>query len=98
MKRFRVEFTDKAVADLEESFEWGCEVWGPPQAATWYFQMRDRIDEMLSKSPLACPLAPQPQRYEAETRVLVVDRYNVLFHVEGKLVTVLHIRGPFTER
>ena len=98
MKRFEVEFSDEAIADLDASFEWGCEVWEPPQAAKWYFEIRDRINELLSKSPLGCPLAPQQHRYKAETRVLVVDRYDVLFHVEETLVTILHIRGPFTER
>ncbi|MEP7211954.1 MAG: type II toxin-antitoxin system RelE/ParE family toxin [Acidobacteriota bacterium] len=98
MKRFEVEFSDEAIADLDASFEWGCDAWGPPQAAKWYFAMRDRINELLGKSPpLRCPLAPHHLRYKAETRVLVIDRYNVLFHLEGKLVTILHIRGPFTE-
>lgn len=98
MNRFEVEFSEEAIADLDESFEWGCEVWGPQQAAKWYFEMRDKINYLLGKSPLGCPLAPQQKRYKAETRVLIIDRYNVLFHVEGKSVTILHIRGPFPER
>jgi plasmid stabilization system protein ParE len=98
MKRYAVEFSDEAIADLDESFEWGCMNWGPSQAAKWYYEIRDTINDRRSMSPLGCPLAPQQQRYKAEARVLVVDRYNVLYHVEGRLVTVLHIRGPFIER
>ncbi|HMS09074.1 MAG TPA: type II toxin-antitoxin system RelE/ParE family toxin [Pyrinomonadaceae bacterium] len=98
MKRFEIEFTDKAIADLDASFEWGYEVWGPEQAANWYFEMRDRIIEQLTVAPLACPLAPQQHLYAAETRVLIIGRYNVLFHVYGTLVSILHIRGPFKER
>jgi plasmid stabilization system protein ParE len=98
MKRFEIEFTDQAIDDLDASFEWGCEIWGTAQAAKWYFEMRDRIIEQLTRSPLACPLTPQQHLYSAETRVLVIGRYNVLFHIDGKLVTILHIRGPFTER
>lgn len=98
MKRFEVEFSDEAIADLDASFEWGCEVWGPPEAAKWYFEIRHKINDLLMRAPFACPIAPQQQRYKAETRVWVVDRYNVLFHVEETLVTILHIRGPFTER
>ncbi len=98
MKRFVVEFSDEAIADLDASFEWGCEVWGARQAAKWYFEIRDRISKMLSKSPLGCPLAPQQHRYKAETRILSIERYNVLFHLDGELVTILHIRGPFTVR
>ncbi|MBK9163025.1 MAG: type II toxin-antitoxin system RelE/ParE family toxin [Acidobacteria bacterium] len=98
MKRFEVEFTDQAIADLDASFEWGCEVWGPEQAAKWYFEMRDMLIEQLSRAPLGYPLTPQQQLYNAETRVLAVGRYNVLFHLDGNVVTILHIRGPFTER
>lgn len=98
MKRFAVEFTENAIADLDASFEWGCEVWGPQQAAEWYFEMRDRIIEQLTVAPLKCPLAPQQHLYAAETRVLVICRYNVLFHVHGTSVSILHIRGPFKER
>ena len=98
MKRFAVEFSDEAIADLNESFEWGCEVWGAPQAAKWYFEIRDKINGRLNKSPLGCPLAPRQQRFKAEVRVLVIGRYNVLFYLEDKVVTILHIRGPFTER
>lgn len=98
MKKLEVEFSDEAIADLDASFEWGCEVWGSSQAAEWYFETRDKINALLSKSPLGCPLAPQQERYKAETRVLIIHRYNVLFHVEGKLVTILHIRGPFKKR
>ncbi len=98
MKRYEVEFSEKAIADLDASFEWGCETWGVSQAATWYFETRDKINERLSSSPLGCPLAPQNERYKVEVRVLVIERYNVVFHLKGKLVTVLHIRGPFNER
>ena len=98
MKRYEVEFSEKAIADLDASFEWGCEKWGASQAATWYFETRDKINHRLSISPLGCPLAPHTERYKAEARVLVIGRYNVVFHLEGKLVTILHIRGPFNER
>ena len=98
MKRFEVEFSEEAIADLDSSFEWGCRKWGSEQAAKWYFDMRDRIDEQLSQIPYGCPLAPQQHRYKLETRLLAIGRYNVIFHVDAGLVTILHIRGPFTER
>lgn len=98
MKRYEVEFSDRAIEDREASFEWGCENWGASQAAKWYFEMRDKIDGQLSNSPLGYPLTPQTERFKAEARVLTIDRYNVVFHVKGRLVTILHIRGPFTKR
>jgi plasmid stabilization system protein ParE len=96
MKKYEVEFTDEALADLESSFEWGSEKWGVAEAARWYFEIKDSILETLSVSPLGCPLAPDQDRYLAETRVLIVGRYNVIFFVERNLVLVVHIRGPFT--
>lgn len=95
MKTYSVEFAEQAIDDLEASFEWGCENWGTQRAASWYFDIRDTINDQLRDFPLACPLAPHQSRFEDETRVLVVGRYNVLFHVCDRTVTVLHIRGPF---
>ncbi|HET6854351.1 MAG TPA: hypothetical protein VFH46_18765 [Pyrinomonadaceae bacterium] len=30
-------------------------------------------------------------------RHLIVGRYRVLFRVRGRTVTILHVRGPFTD-
>jgi len=97
MKRYEVEFSQTAIADIDSSFEWGCEKWGVAEAASWYFTIRDTINARLTASPLGCSPAPEQHRYRAPARVLVIDRYNVIFHVERSLVTILHIRGPFTE-
>lgn len=96
MKRYNVEFSDEAVANLESSFEWGSKKWGAAEAARWYFEIQDSIHETLSVSPLGCPLAPYQDRYTAKARVLIVGRYNVIFYVEQKTVMIVHIRGPFT--
>lgn len=98
MTRFNVEFSEKANKDLEGSFEWGCEKWGPQKAAEWYFDIRDRMLEALGRSPLGCPLAPDNHRFAGEARVLTIGRYNVLFHIRDKTVIILHVRGPFTSR
>ena len=98
MKRYEAEFSEAAIADLDSSFEWGCERWGVSEAATWYITIRDTITGLLTTSPLGCPMAPEQHRFKDPTRVLAIDRYNVLFHVDESLVTILHIRGPFTER
>ena len=96
MSAFEVVFSDQALADLESSFEWGCERWGINEATNWYFEIQDAINERLTSFPLGCPPAPGQHRFMAETRVLVIERYNVLFHVSRKQVTITHIRGPFT--
>lgn len=96
MKRYDVVFSDQARADLESSFEWGRENWGLTEATNWYFGIQDAITEILTVIPVGCPLAPDQHRFFIETRVLVIGRYNVLFHVSRKTVTITHIRGPFT--
>lgn len=95
MKRYEVVFSDRALADLESSFQWGCEKWGISEAAEWYFSLQDRVSDTLTRLPLGYPLAPDQDRYMAETRVLSIGRYNVLFNVSGNTVTIVHIRGPF---
>jgi plasmid stabilization system protein ParE len=96
MKRYEVVFSEKALADLEASFEWGCDVWGLAAATNWYFKIKDVIDETLTILPLGCPLLPDQEPLKAEARILVIDRYNIIFHVNRDTVTIVHIRGPFT--
>jgi len=96
MKKYKVEFSDEAVANLESSFEWGSEKWGVKEATRWYFDIQDSIQETLGVSPLGCPLAPYQDRYTAQARVLIVGRYNVIFYVERNTVLIVHVRGPFT--
>lgn len=95
MRRFEVAFSNEAIADLESSFEWGCDHWGSGRAATWYFEMRDSIESKLSTSPLGYRLAIDNDEYDVEVRELMIERYHVIYNVTGKLVTVIHIRGPY---
>lgn len=95
MNKYDVVFSKRALADIESSLEWGCQKWGVEEATKWFFSIQDTISETLSTSPFGCPLAPYPYRYKAETRLLVIGRYNVLFNVSEMTVTVLHVRGPF---
>lgn len=98
MARFDVEFSSEAIADLEASFEWGCERWGRIEAATWYVQINESINQLLTSFPLGHPIAPENDEYDVEVRQLILGRYIVVFNVEGSLVTILHIRGPHTGR
>lgn len=45
--------------------------------------------------PLSCAIAAESRELSIEVRQLIVARYRVLFIVEGKNVTILHVRGPF---
>lgn len=95
MDKFTVDLSDTAFEDLDSSFEWGCENWGREQAAKWYFEIKDGIEERLSLSPFGYPIAPDADEYDVEVRQMVISRYHIIFNVDGKKVTVLHIRGPY---
>ena len=96
MKPYRVTFTEDAIADLVSSLQWGIEVWGEDAALKWYSDIRGSIQDLLGEFPLSQPLAPDANEYEVEVRQMISGRYRVLFTVDRKTVTILHIRGPYT--
>ena len=96
MKCYSVTFSEDAIADLTLSIQWGCETWGEDEAWAWYADTRSSIRQMLSTFPLSQPTAPDSDQYDVEVRQMLIGRYRVLFNVTKKVVTVLHIRGPYT--
>lgn len=96
MKHYRVVFSQEAVADLSTSYEWGCEAWGEESAWRWYASVRDSILRMLGTFPESQPIAPDNDEYDVEARQMIVSRYRVIFTIAGRVVTVLHFRGPYT--
>jgi plasmid stabilization system protein ParE len=97
MRQYNVVVSEDAVADFAESIRWGIETWGDDRARRWYADMRSSIRKLLGTFPLSQPIAPDNDEYELEVRQMVVNRYRVLFTVSGKTVTILHIRGPYSE-
>src|SRR5947208_1147006 len=53
------------------------------------------IKGRLTSQPLSCSLAPESEDLGSAVRQLIVQRYRVLFIVEKKTVTILHVRGPY---
>lgn len=96
MKRYRVTFSEDAVAELTASLEWGIENWGADAAWRWYNSLRNQTRELLGAFPLSQPIAPDAEEYEVKVRHMIVGRYRVLFTVQGETVTILHVRGPYT--
>lgn len=96
MKRYSVKFSEDAIAELAASIQWGCETWGEEKAWAWYADTRNSIRQLLSSFPLSQPIAPDNDQYEVEIRQMLVGRYRVLFNVTKTVVTVLHVRGPYT--
>ena len=62
----------------------------------WARDMRSAINTMLRSFPLSQLIAPDNDEFEVETRQLIVGRYRVLFTIQDQVVTVLHLRGPYT--
>lgn len=59
MKKYRVRFGPLAVLDLDASFEWGVGNWGDEAAEEWLDEFETNIEQRLSESPNAYPVAPE---------------------------------------
>ncbi|HKZ80778.1 MAG TPA: type II toxin-antitoxin system RelE/ParE family toxin [Pyrinomonadaceae bacterium] len=95
MKKYSVRFHPDAESDITSSYQWGSRVWGPEKAKAWLRQLRHAIQTRLTSLPLTCPLAPESEDLDVPIRQLIVQRYRILFIVEKKEVTILHVRGPY---
>ena len=97
MKRYSVETTPSAEADIIESFVWGCETGGVENAVSWANEIRTRILKNLSSSPHKYAIAPERDGSGRDYRQMIVARYRVIFYVEGKMVRVVHVTGSFID-
>jgi plasmid stabilization system protein ParE len=98
MKRHAVVFEKSAQANVRESYDWGCSVWGRKEAARWVRELREAVSKQLAVVPKGFPLAPENDEFPEEIRQLVVGRYRVLFTIKKHRVHVLHVRGAHTPR
>jgi plasmid stabilization system protein ParE len=95
MKRYSVIFHPDAETDVSSSYQWGRRVWGDKQAKALAQELQGAIKLRLTSLPLSCPLAPESDDLGIEVRQLIVQRYRVLFIIEKRAVTILHVRGPY---
>lgn len=96
MKRYAVVFEESVQAELRESYDWGCRVWGKHQAQEWLRQLRKAVSQQLAIVPKGFPLAPEDDEFSEEIRQLLMGRYRVLYTIKGHNVHVLHVRGSVT--
>jgi len=96
MKTYSVIFHPDAETDINLSYQWGRRTWGESQASAWVRELQRAIKLRLTSLPLSCPVAPESDELGIAIRQLIVQRYRVLFIVEKKTVTILHVRGPYT--
>ncbi|HAF22882.1 MAG TPA: type II toxin-antitoxin system RelE/ParE family toxin [Blastocatellia bacterium] len=95
MKKYSVIFHPDAETDISSAYQWGRQVWGDKQAKAWAQELQRFIKLRLASQPLSCPLAPESDDLGIAVRQLIVQRYRVLFIVEKKTATILHVRGPY---
>src|SRR5882724_11516879 len=97
MQRFTVVITEPAQEDIARSFEWGLNEWGKEQAQRWIRELRTSITS-LKHLPERHQLAPENDAFDIDIRQLLVGRYRVLYTIEGKQVSILHMRGAHIEQ
>ena len=95
MKKYSVIFHPEAETDINSIYQWGCQVWSNDQANAWVRELQRAIKLRLTSLPLSCPLAPESEDFGVAIRQLIVQRYRVLFIVEKRTATILHVRGPY---
>lgn len=93
MKPFDVVFEESAVADVRQSYDWGCRVWGKKETQRWVRDLRTAVTKQLSLFPRGFPLAPESEDFAEEIRQMIVGRYRILFTIKKRTVHVLHIKG-----
>ena len=97
MKKYKVILHPDGESDIESSFKWGCRAGGKENAKLWVPKLRRAIRKQLTSLPLDCPLAPESEELSVSIRQLIIGRYRVLFTVTDRTVTILHVRGPYTD-
>jgi plasmid stabilization system protein ParE len=95
MKRYSLIFHPDAETDVSSIYRWGRRAWGDTRADSWVGELKRVIQKRLTSLPLSCALAPESEDVGVEVRQLIVQRYRILFIVEKRTVTILHVRGPY---
>ncbi len=94
MKKYHVEITAVAAAELREAYLWIQED-SPERAVRWREGLHKQT-ERLETLPERCPFAPENDFFAEEIRQLLYGRrsgrYRILFTIEKDTVYILHIR------
>jgi toxin ParE1/3/4 len=95
MKKYNVVLHPDAAADIDSAFQWGCRTWGEENARVWIRELRKATRYRLTSMPLSCPQAPESEELGMTVRQLIVGRYRILFIIEKRTVTILHVKGSY---
>jgi plasmid stabilization system protein ParE len=94
MKR-RVRLSARAERDIDETLAWLCRQGADSAASRWHERLLAAV-ATLEREPERCPIAPESEELGIELRELLFGRrqgiYRILFIIEQRTVTVVHIR------
>lgn len=96
MKKYRIDIKPTAENDLARRFA-QIEKESPQNAVSWYLGLIEAI-EKLDELAERCPIAPEDIDIQRGIRHLIVGDYRVLYVIEDKIVSVLHVRHARHER
>jgi plasmid stabilization system protein ParE len=95
MKKYKVILHSDAETDISSAFEWGRQAWGEKKAQKWVRRLYRNLRDRLTSTQLRCPVAPESEELGIPVRQLIDGRYRILFIVEKKTVTILHVKGAY---
>jgi plasmid stabilization system protein ParE len=84
----------RALRDIEETFRWIANNVSPNIATQWYEELQMAIVS-LQEFPNRCSPAPEATLFQREVRQLLMGKrkeHRILFLVEEKTVSILHVR------
>lgn len=96
MKTYRIEIKPTAENDLRTRYKQIAED-SKKNAFNWYLQTIEAVEklEILAEH---CPIAPEDDDINQGMRHLIIGDYRALYHINGDVVEVLHIRHGRMER
>lgn len=91
MKQYKVQITDKALADMEEIYNYiAIQLQAPENAIRQYNRIAKAIEELNIFSKKARLMESEKER-TIGLRQLVVDNYSVFYVVENERVIVMRV-------
>ncbi len=91
MKQYKVQITDKALADMEEIYNYiAIQLQAPENAIVQYNRIAKAIEE-LNIFPKKARLMESEKERAIGLRQLVVDNYSVFYVVENERVIVMRV-------
>jgi plasmid stabilization system protein ParE len=92
---WNVRWSSKAEHDIAQVLRWFQEQSATAAGDRWFIRLQ-RAAQRLEHDPESLPLALESESLGFELRELICGRrpgqYRVLFFIEGRTVTVLHVR------